>query len=86
MLREGNSDRRVAKAVKEYARNNPYKMEDWTQQSRSHVSHMDEGDFYGSEKSLVMEKAKTISIRLRKSDGKIQILKKVPSSIGRGGD
>ena len=46
VLREGNSDRRAPKAVKEYARKNPHSMSDWSQASRSHVSHMHIGDFY----------------------------------------
>src|SRR5271170_520157 len=46
VLREGNSDRRAPKAVKEYARKNPHSMSEWSQASRSHVSHMHHGDFY----------------------------------------
>ncbi|MDD2536760.1 MAG: NADP-dependent isocitrate dehydrogenase, partial [Macromonas bipunctata] len=50
VLREGNSDRRAPKAVKEYARKNPHSMAEWSQASRSHVSHMHHGDFYHGEK------------------------------------
>ncbi|MEC8778474.1 MAG: NADP-dependent isocitrate dehydrogenase, partial [Verrucomicrobiota bacterium] len=48
VLREGNSDRRVAKPVKEYAQKNPHSMGSWTSDSKSHVAHMQSGDFYGS--------------------------------------
>ena len=75
VLRDGNSDRRVAQAVKNYARNNPHKMGVWNKDSKSHVSSMDRGDFYGSEKSLVMENSQNLSIRLRKKNGQIQVLK-----------
>ena len=54
VLREGNSDRRVAGAVKNYAKNNPHRMGAWDKNSKSHVSSMNQGDFYGSEKSLIM--------------------------------
>jgi len=52
VLREGNSDRRVAAAVKQYAQNNPHSVGAWTPDSRSHVAHMTDSDFYGSEKSV----------------------------------
>ena len=51
VLREGNSDRRAAGAVKQYARNHPHKMGAWKPDSKSHVAHMTDGDFYGSEVS-----------------------------------
>ncbi len=75
VLREGNSDRRVARAVKNYARNNPHKMGAWNQDSKTHVSSMDHGDFYGSEKSLIMTDSQTLSIRLKKCKGGIHVLK-----------
>ncbi len=75
VLREGNSDRRVAGAVKNYAKNNPHKMGVWDGNSKSHVSSMNQGDFYGSEKSLVMGDSENLSIRLRKESGQIQVLK-----------
>lgn len=56
MLREGNSDRRAPKSVKNYARKYPHRMGEWSADSKSHVAHMSEGDFYGSEQSAVMEK------------------------------
>ncbi len=62
VLREGNSDRRAAKAVKEYARKYPHTMGAWSSESNSHVAHMDAGDFYGSEKSIVMPKNDSLTI------------------------
>ncbi len=62
VLREGNSDRRAAKVVKEYARKYPHTMGAWSSDSKSHVAHMDAGDFYGSEKSIVMPKNDTLMI------------------------
>ena len=55
VLREGNSDRRAPRAVKEFARKNPHSMAEWSQASRSHVSHMHHGDFYHGEKSMTMD-------------------------------
>ena len=57
VLREGNSDRRVASAVKEYAQKNPHPMGSWSADSKSHVAHMGDGDFYSSEQSAVIEEA-----------------------------
>ena len=57
VLREGNSDRRAPKAVKEYARKHPHSMGAWSADSKSHVASMADGDFYGSEKSVVVDKA-----------------------------
>ncbi len=75
VLREGNSDRRVAAAVKQYARKHPHSVGDWKADSRSHVAHMDEGDFYGSEKSVVIEKAGNVKIELVEEDGSTTVLK-----------
>lgn len=75
VLREGNSDRRVAKAVKQFAKDNPHRMGAWTGDSKSHVAHMSEGDFYGSEQSVVMPKADSVSIELTKGNGEKTILK-----------
>ncbi|MDG1231704.1 MAG: NADP-dependent isocitrate dehydrogenase [Pseudomonadales bacterium] len=69
VLREGNSDRRAAKAVKEYARKYPHTMGAWSSESKSHVAHMDAGDFYGSEKSIVMPKNDSLTIEFE-GDGK----------------
>jgi len=75
VLREGNSDRRVAAAVKQYAKDNPHRMGEWSADSKSHVAHMNDGDFYGSEQSVVMNKADTLSIVLTSKDGKETVLK-----------
>jgi isocitrate dehydrogenase len=75
VLREGNSDRRVALAVKEFAQKNPHSVGAWSKDSKSHVAHMTEGDFYGSEKSVVMPKAGALKIELIKADGSTQVLK-----------
>lgn len=64
VLREGNSDRRVAAPVKTYAQNNPHSMGEWSADSKSHVAHMDGGDFYGSEQSHVMSADGEIRIEL----------------------
>ena len=75
VLREGNSDRRAPKAVKEYARKNPHSMADWSQASRSHVSHMHKGDFYNGEKSLTLDKARDVKMELITKSGKTLVLK-----------
>ena len=76
VLREGNSDRRVAAPVKAYAQQNPHSMGAWTKDSKSHVAHMSDGDFYGSEKSVVMSKADSVSIVLE-ANGQETVLKPV---------
>ena len=75
VLREGNSDRRVAKPVKEYAQKNPHSMGTWSKDSKSHVAHMAEGDFYGSEKSLLLSQPTTVKIELASTDGETTVLK-----------
>jgi isocitrate dehydrogenase len=75
VLREGNSDRRAPKAVKEYARKHPHSMAEWSQASRSHVSHMHSGDFYHGEKSLTLDKARDVKMELVGKSGKAVVLK-----------
>ncbi len=75
VLREGNSDRRAPKAVKEYARKNPHSMAEWSQASRSHVSHMHGGDFYAGEKSMTVDKAREVKMELIGKSGKTHVLK-----------
>ncbi|WMJ73243.1 NADP-dependent isocitrate dehydrogenase [Cytophagaceae bacterium ABcell3] len=75
VLREGNSDRRVAAAVKEYAKKNPHSMGAWSADSKSHVAHMSSGDFYGSEKSAIMEKAGNVKIEFTDASGNTTLLK-----------
>lgn len=75
VLREGNSDRRVAGPVKEYAKNNPHSMGEWSSDSKSHVAHMSGGDFFGSEQSHVMEVAGTVQIEMTSNSGDSIVLK-----------
>ena len=75
VLREGNSDRRAPLAVKNYAKQHPHSMGKWSKDSKTHVDSMSEGDFYGSEKSLTIPTATTVSIELVGNDGKREILK-----------
>ena len=75
VLREGNSDRRVAAAVKHYAQKNPHKVGTWTAKSKSHVAHMEAGDFYGSEQSVVITQAGSVRIELVQADDNITVLK-----------
>ena len=75
VLREGNSDRRAPLCVKEYARKNPHRMGAWTKESKAHVSYMNEGDFYGNEKSITLPEATTIRMELVGKDGQIVVLK-----------
>ena len=69
VLRQGNSDRRAPKAVKEYARKHPHRMGKWSSDSKSHVAHMDAGDFYGSERSATIAAAGALKIELVAADG-----------------
>ncbi|WP_293371085.1 NADP-dependent isocitrate dehydrogenase [Nevskia sp.] len=79
VLREGNSDRRAPKAVKDAVRKNPHSMAPWSQASRSHVSHMLRGDFYHGEKSKTLDRARTVKMELITASGKTVVLKdKVP--------
>ncbi len=75
VLREGNSDRRAPRAVKEYARKNPHSMAEWMQASRTHVSHMHSGDFYHGEKSMTLDRARTVKMELITKSGKAIVLK-----------
>ena len=75
VLREGNSDRRAAVSVKNYAKKNPHKMGAWSPDSKTHVAHMSAGDFYGSEKSVTVDKAGVVKIEFVGQDGKTTVLK-----------
>lgn len=75
VLREGNSDRRAPLSVKNYARKNPHKMGAWSADSKSHVAHMSGGDFYGSEKSVLIADAGSVKIELVAQDGSTKVLK-----------
>lgn len=75
VLREGNSDRRAPKAVKNFAKNHPHQMGEWSNDSKTHVSSMQEGDFYGTEKSLTIDNEKTVKIIFKDENGLQTILK-----------
>ncbi|HLS98590.1 MAG: NADP-dependent isocitrate dehydrogenase [Porticoccaceae bacterium] len=75
VLREGNSDRRAPASVKAYARKNPHKMGAWSTESKTHVAHMGEGDFYGSERSVTVPAAGAVKIQLVGADGTTRVLK-----------
>ncbi|HQT97306.1 MAG TPA: NADP-dependent isocitrate dehydrogenase, partial [Thermodesulfobacteriota bacterium] len=76
VLRQGNSDRRAPLSVKMFSKKHPHKMGAWTSDSKSHVAHMNGGDFYGSEKSTTLKKATDIRIEFVGGDGKTTVLKK----------
>jgi isocitrate dehydrogenase len=75
VLREGNSDRRVAASVKQYARQHPHSMGRWSKDSRTHVASMVGGDFYSSEQSAVVQKAQKLKIELTSNRGEKTVLK-----------
>jgi len=83
VLREGNSDRRAPKAVKEYARKNPHSMGQWSPHSKTHVVHMDGGDFRSNEISLTIAETGSVRIELLALDGTVTVLKeKTPVLAG----
>lgn len=75
VLREGNSDRRAAASVKQYAKNNPHRLRAWESGSKAHVAHMDGGDFFGSEQSTTMAGATDVRIEYVDNDGTVTVLK-----------
>ncbi|MEE2026009.1 NADP-dependent isocitrate dehydrogenase [Alkalimonas mucilaginosa] len=82
VLREGNSDRRAPASVKNYAKKHPHKMGVWSKESKSHVAHMQDGDFFGSEQSTTFAAADDLQILLN-SNGQQQVLKaSVPVQAG----
>ncbi|MDR7148601.1 isocitrate dehydrogenase [Hydrogenophaga palleronii] len=83
VLREGNSDRRAPRAVKEYARKNPHSMAEWSQASRTHVSHMHHGDFYHGEKSMTLDRARNVKMELITKSGKTMVLKEKVALLDR---
>ncbi|MCG8474108.1 MAG: NADP-dependent isocitrate dehydrogenase [Cytophagales bacterium] len=83
VLREGNSDRRAPKAVKNYAKTHPHKMGAWSRNSKTHVASMSRGDFYGSEKSLTLKQETSVRIELAQKNGEKKVLKeKLPLLAG----
>ncbi|ODR09286.1 isocitrate dehydrogenase (NADP(+)) [Mycobacterium sherrisii] len=79
VLRQGNSDRRAPKAVKEYARKHPHSMAEWSQASRTHVATMKHGDFYHGEKSMTLDRGRNVKMELETKDGKVLTLKPMVS-------
>jgi len=75
VLREGNSDRRAPKAVKNYAKKNPHSMGAWSTDSKTHVASMSANDFYGSEKSVTVDNATDVKIEFVGNDGNTKTLK-----------
>src|SRR5512139_784548 len=75
VLREGNSDRRAAASVKNYARKHPHRMGKWAADSKTRVAHMTGGDFYGSEKSVTVPEAVSTRIEFVGKDGKVTVLR-----------
>ncbi|SON59683.1 Isocitrate dehydrogenase [NADP] [Mycobacterium simulans] len=75
VLREGNSDRRAPKAVKEYARKHPHSMGEWSMASRTHAATMKHGDFYHGEKSMTLDRARNVKMELLTKSGKTIVLK-----------
>jgi isocitrate dehydrogenase len=83
VLREGNSDRRVATPVKAYARQHPHSMGTWSKASRTHVASMDHGDFYGSEQSAAIDKAGSLRIEFVDAGGAVSVLKESVTTTDR---
>ncbi|MDW3211668.1 MAG: NADP-dependent isocitrate dehydrogenase [Reichenbachiella sp.] len=81
VLREGNSDRRAPKAVKNFAKKNPHSMGAWSADSKSHVASMEAGDFYGSEKSVTVADATDVKIEFLGADGSTKVLKEKTSLL-----
>ena len=75
VLREGNSDRRAPKAVKEYARKHPHSMAEWSMASRTHVATMKQGDFYHGEKTMTLDRARNVKMELQTTGGETILLK-----------
>lgn len=75
VLREGNSDRRAPRSVKDYARKHPHRLAPWSADSKAHVAHMAGGDFYGSEQSATLAQAGVLRIELVAADGSTTVLK-----------
>ncbi len=75
VLRQGNSDRRVAPSVKEYAKKFPKRLGKWSSDSKSHVAWMEDGDFYGNEKSVTIDKEQDVRIEYVDANGNVSVLK-----------
>lgn len=86
VLREGNSDRRAPRAVKEYARQYPHSMGAWSPQSQSHVATMSSGDFRSNEQSATVQNAGSLSIEHIDADGNVRLMRKVAVDAGEVAD
>lgn len=75
VLREGNSDRRAPLAVKQFARRHPHRMGKWSQSSQTHVAHMRKGDFFDTEKSIIIDRAMEVKFEFVAKDGSVSVLK-----------
>jgi isocitrate dehydrogenase len=75
VLREGNSDRRAPRAVKNYAKKNPHSMGAWSKDSKTHVATMKQGDFKSNEKSITVPSATSVRIQMKSTDGSVEVLK-----------
>src|SRR5690606_35743618 len=75
VLREGNSDRRSPRPVKNYAKAHPHRMGEWKKDSKTNVAHMQQGDFYGTEKSVTVENDGQYKIVFEAADGSKEVLK-----------
>ncbi len=75
VLRQGNSDRRVAPSVKKYAQDHPHKLGEWSKDSKTHVAHMSDGDFFGNEKSIVIKNEDNVNIEFVDEHGNVTVLK-----------
>lgn len=75
VLREGNSDRRAPRAVKQFAKNNPHSMGEWSKNSKTNVATMDKDDFFSNEQSVTMGQNDTLTIRHTDADGNVTVLK-----------
>src|SRR5262245_13910726 len=83
VLRQGNSDRRAPNSVKQYARKHPHPMGEWSKDSKTHVTHMDGGDFFSNEKSITIAQPGNLRIELATDDGRVIVLKeKTPVLAG----
>ncbi len=77
VLREGNSDRRAAKAVKKFAQEHPHRLRPFEENAKTYVTYMNEGDFYGNEKSIIKEGEGKVRIELHKKEGGVELLKEI---------
>ncbi|MEE2931441.1 MAG: NADP-dependent isocitrate dehydrogenase [Bacteroidota bacterium] len=83
VLREGNSDRRAPKAIKNYAKSNPHSMGDWSTESKTHVASMHEGDFFHNEQSFCVPENTSVRVEFHSNNGEVSILKESISLLSK---